>query len=245
MNAIPVVRGCGSRVKGGIYLECGLGPGGSPLEDFLICPPLLLDVKALGITPVGTKLIKRGSAWHVVDWVGEEYYPNVCDFTEEIRKFGLSRRLAKNTDFSKLTPESRILLLHSRAYVANFDDFDAVWAYSEDSRPGHPFPRCPKGIVGHDQENAPGCCTGVYWQDIVGGTEVAGSKVPRRCERMMPSFRYHGSARPADVAPEYLPAVFASFPISRIVAVQSTAREDARNRKLLDGAGLPTAFEAE
>src|SRR5579862_2920010 len=97
-KAIPVIRGCGQRVKGGLYIECGLSAGGQPLEYFLIDPPQLLDGRALGITPVGTKLIEFGGATHVVDWVGSKSYKGVCDFVEEVRKFGLSRRIACNSD---------------------------------------------------------------------------------------------------------------------------------------------------
>ena len=39
-RTIPEPRGCGDRTPGGLYIESGLGPGGVPLEHFLVDPPL-------------------------------------------------------------------------------------------------------------------------------------------------------------------------------------------------------------
>ena len=50
-KAIPVERGCGEREPGGVYAECGLSPYGSPLEHFLIDPPMPL--------PEGVDLINK------------------------------------------------------------------------------------------------------------------------------------------------------------------------------------------
>ena len=39
-NAVP--RCCGDRrQEGGVYIECGGGT--APLEDFLLCPPILIQ----------------------------------------------------------------------------------------------------------------------------------------------------------------------------------------------------------
>jgi hypothetical protein len=96
------VRGCGTRVKGGIYAECKLSPFGMPIEHFLIDPPNPIP-DDLGLTPVGVKLFERDGVFHILDWVGSAHYKNVADFIEETRNFGASRRLSKSTDFSKLT----------------------------------------------------------------------------------------------------------------------------------------------
>ena len=65
---------------------------------------------ALGLSPIGVQLVERDGVWHILDWIGSEHYPNVADFLEEVRRFGLSRRLAKTVDFSKLTERSKILV---------------------------------------------------------------------------------------------------------------------------------------
>ncbi len=41
-GAIPVERGCGTREEDGLYWELGMGPGGRPLIDFLLDPPLCI-----------------------------------------------------------------------------------------------------------------------------------------------------------------------------------------------------------
>jgi len=100
-KAIPVLRGCGTRCRGGLYAECGMGPNGSPVENFLMDPPVLLDFARIGVIPRGTHLVERNGATHLFDWIGAESYPNVADFIEEVRRFGLSRRLSPKLDFSK------------------------------------------------------------------------------------------------------------------------------------------------
>jgi hypothetical protein len=245
MKAIPTIRGCGTRVRGAVYIESGLSSGGLPLESFLICPPTLIDTKRLGITPVGTKFLVRDGVNHVIDWVGSEGYPNVSDFTEEVRKFGLSRRISRSVDFSKLTPDSRILLVHSRAYVTNFEKYAACWILRETVSPGHPVPRCSKHVEGHDQKIPPSGCCGVWHQDVTGAAPIPGAGEPRLSTRRMPSFSYQCFSRPKDVVSGYLPAIFASFPITRIVAIKGEPGEDAENRKKLAATTVPTDLEDE
>ena len=62
-------RGCGSRKKGCVYLECPLSDSGLPIEHFIVDPPLDIDLTAYGVTPVGVKLFERNGVWHVLDWV--------------------------------------------------------------------------------------------------------------------------------------------------------------------------------
>ena len=40
-----IIRGCGTRIKGGVYIEVGFAEDGigEPLEHFLICPPVPVD----------------------------------------------------------------------------------------------------------------------------------------------------------------------------------------------------------
>jgi hypothetical protein len=123
-----------------------MGPGGRPVEDFLFCPPTRLEelAKWTGeLAHLGVKLVQVGSVWHIFDWVGSQHYPNVADFVEEVRRFGLSRRLPKTLDFSKLTAESRIFLVHDRAWVQPFDAYAANW---QGGLQGGllPYKMCPK-----------------------------------------------------------------------------------------------------
>ena len=77
-------RGCGSRKKGGVYLTVAEGPGGKPIEHFLIDPPIPVDLQQLGIGPRGIHLVERNGVWHVFDVVGTKHYPNVADYVWDV-----------------------------------------------------------------------------------------------------------------------------------------------------------------
>ena len=203
-NAIAITRGCGTRKKGGIYFETGLQPGGSPLEDFIIDPPI--RVNDWNLSAVGVQLIERNGVTHIIDWVGSKFYPNVADFLEEVRGFGLSRRLSSSLAFNRLTPQSRILLVHSRAWVSNFRDFQ-TWHCPKSIAGHHP------SIIGHEPEDHKRMCAGIWWEDIEQGIDQGDSRTVRR---EMPSFSYEARRRSDGVKPDYAPAIFASFPCSRI-----------------------------
>lgn len=206
-----VTRGCGDRQKGGCYLEVPLSKHGLPLEHFLCCPPITVDANELGISPIGVKLVERSGAWHVLDWVGKQYYPNVADFVEETRRFGISRRVPKNLDFKKLTSESRLILLHERAWHNNFAHFKNLLPCPKDME-GH--------IVYHEKTPAlPEMCISLWWQDLEGGEKLEGEEDSRSVRRVMPSFEYNGFSPPEDVKQEYQLAIFGSFPIPRIVVI--------------------------
>jgi len=95
-RAIPEERGCGDREPGGVYVESGLSPYGSPLEHFLFDPPLPL--------PAGVDLVNKPQLWQRVDpetqepvldsetgrpvydlliHIGAEHYPYAPDYIEE------------------------------------------------------------------------------------------------------------------------------------------------------------------
>jgi len=238
---MAVVRGCGTRQKGGIYVECPLSPYGKPLEEFLVDPPIPVDVKALGITQVGVKLVERGGVWHIMDWVGSGHYENVADFVEEVRRFGLSRRLSKSLDFKKLSPQSRIILLHSRAFIENFKEY---YKAEEGDVKG-----CPKDISAHQHEEQEECCARLWWQDITGGecdSFLPDETPTRSVKRTMPSFEYNGLSKPEDVEPDYKVAIFASFPVTNIAVVRDPQEETHKAAiDLLSGSRLPVELVDE
>jgi hypothetical protein len=211
-----VMRGCGRRVAGGVYLEVGtVGEGeGYPIEHFLLDPPPLVP-DALAVTPRGLHLIERGGIWHVVDHVGSESYPNVADFIEEVRHFGVSRRAQKNLDFSKLTSQSRMIFVHARAYIANWKQYDCA--------------KCPKAecaCVVCDEKlhrGADSFCAEVWWRDVEGG-ESQPQFVPRerttQVRRHIGDVTYHGRSRDAKIVPRYHTAFFLSLPLGRIAVVR-------------------------
>lgn len=241
MYATAVKRGCGKRQKGGVYVEVGLaGPGedGVPLESFLVDPPLPVDLKAMGLTPVAVKMVERDGIWHVFDFVGEKYYPNIADFLEEVRRFGLSRRLPKNIDYSLLTSESKIILVHRKAWIENVRPYYEDWQTLTEMY----WNKCPNSDQSH-ADDYDEMCAGVWWQDI---DPHEHKKVPysgsdRIVEIEMPSFKYTAALKPDDHLPGYDPAIFASFPMHRLAVV-----DDPEGKTHLDAlkaasdAGIPT-----
>lgn len=112
-------RRCGVRQPGGAYLAVKLAPGGQPIETFLVDAPKVVSKDALGLSPVGVTLLEVGETTHVLDIVGRQDYPTVSSFIDEARRLGVSRTIARNSEFWRLTKESKLLLLHEHADIAN------------------------------------------------------------------------------------------------------------------------------
>jgi hypothetical protein len=168
-KAAAVLRGCGERTPGGIYIECGLSPVGRRFEDFLVDPPLTLP-PGLG----SESLANKPQFWtdsatgtvHLVIWVGAEHYPYVADFVEEARRFGISRKLSpqllERPEFGRLTMNSRMILAHPRA-------LNTSWAKQL------PPYRCMKQVLDH----APtGCAGEVDEPDTVADGDPVGRTGP-------------------------------------------------------------------
>ncbi len=197
-------RGCGSRKKGGVYWETNLSKGGLPVEYFLVDPVIEVQPE-WGMSDRGMTFIEINKVWHLLDHVGEIFYPNVADFIEETRRMGASRRMPKSLDFSKLTPDSRLLLTHRRAGIVNCKQY--------------PEWDCPKEILEHAKDKLPWgtTCLGVCWRDITDGEAIEKSDQVRR---VMPSFTYDAFPRPKEITPVYFEGVFMALPPSRIVVVK-------------------------
>lgn len=233
-GAMAVQRGCGRRIKGGIYLECGMSPFGSPVEHFLCDPPARIP-DGLPLAHLGINWLERGGVWHVVDWVGSSHYLNVADFVEEVRRFGLSRRIPRSAPLERLTADSRILLVHSRAILVR----------AAERRP-HGGPGrylCPcehtETMLKHQIGGLRETCAGQWWEDVVGGEPLTdrSAEVVRR----MSSFEYQAKrwVGPQEPAMEYLPGIFASFPAHRLVVVRDGANGHAMARAKAQQANIP------
>lgn len=228
-------RLCGDRVAGGIYLVVETGARGHPVEEFLLDPPHILPTAALGITPIGQKLVERGDTAFVFDQVGEKFYPNVADMIEEIRVMGVSRRVSRTFDFGKLKAgRAMLVLLHPRAMIRNWREY-AFWE-PEGAR------ACPQ-LVGflhcgrppkadHHATPQTEFCGRFWYQDIEGGEPVVG----RAVNRVVPSGEYRGFSRPEGVFPQYELAAFARFPIHRIEMVRKRGGADAEYEEALAAA---------
>lgn len=226
----PVIRGCGTRLAGAAYLEVASSPFGQPIEYFLVDPPVRVP-SAMGLSPVGVKLLPRPGCpgvFDVYDWVGADSYPNVADFIEEARHFGISRRIAATAQFEQLSTDSRLILVHSRAWIKDAN------AYLTERRRS-----CPKKLPAHAPDAPwPPMCAALWWEDIEDGYQPEDFDLdidPREVFRVFPpanpQFRYRGRERPRHVAhAEYQPAIFASFPLHRIAVVRGGNHEQTAER---------------
>ncbi len=232
-------RQCGYRKKGGVYLTVPTSEDGAPIEMFLLDPPQPIELDALGIAPRGVHLIEKEGVWHVFDVVGQESYPNVCDVIEEARYFGISRR-CELLDYSRITADSRLVLIHQRAAIWNFMEY--LEQFTEQERDDF---RCPRMRHGVDDLGA--MCAGLWRHDLVEGVEreeeghrdLLGRRL--ECGAM-----YYGYGRPAEVAPAYQYAIFAILPLGQIEVVEDP--DDQSHEKKLERArksGLPVSLVKE
>ena len=242
----PLPRGCGLRKAGGVYAECTLGEGGVPVDACIVDPPLLVDEVALQLPKRGSVLREWGGHWHLLDRVGEQFYPNVADKVEEIRLRGESRRLnVHSIDFAKITPATRLVLLHRRAHITNAADY-----YQTGDGWQQPGWQCPKHLPQHNKlAHAPDeMCAGLWWRDLVEGitplhnAEAPGLPVPVR--RDLPAQAYAGWARPTGVTPIYACAVFMILPLSRIAVVRGEHDEHIAPLATAQRAQVPVALVA-
>ena len=152
-------RGCGYRQPGGAYFAVPLAPGGRPVEEFLIDPPVVIeDASRLGLTSVGVGLFERDGVTHVVDIVGREHYPTVAEFVDEARQLGVSRRAPRTIEFAAITAQSRLLLAHAHADVANAAEFPTEAT-------------CPCHVEEHLAGDFQGMCARVWWQEPLQGAQ--------------------------------------------------------------------------
>ena len=237
-KADPVERGCGEREQGGVYAETGLSRYGTPLEYFLIDPPMPL--------PEGLDIINKPQLWedpatgitHLLIWVGAEHYQWCTDYIEETKRFGASRRINPNLELSRLTRESRMILAHPRA-------INTLW---EEQTPPQ---ECQKHLPRHDivslaeltadPAQKAGPCLFKLW-DLV--PQEAASEVLELegespiCLRKVGSTIYQ--YRPTGESAEGLqPGLFAALPITGFALIQyddGTVNESAKAK--LQQAGL-------
>lgn len=105
-------RGCGTREEGGLYACVSTSILGRPIEEFIIDPAREWKGKCFR-API---LYEGRDAFHMLVWVGAEFYPFIPDFIEEARIMGVSRRIPRGFPIEKLTPgKSKMFLIHSRA----------------------------------------------------------------------------------------------------------------------------------
>lgn len=252
-------RQCGQRKKGGVYAEVAESPNGMPLEYFIVDPPHVVDLAALGVTPRGVHLVEREGVWHIFDVVGQDNYPNVLDVIEEGRDMGFSRR-CELPDYSRLGPNSRLILIHQRAMITNYSEY--VSRLTDEQREAFECPievwmnRMGSGVGEsekiHDLDDLTTMCAGL-WQYDVEGADIEGgefqddgSTKPRLYRKLEGGAMYPGWPRPEEIEPEYRYAIFMSLPLARLVVVNDP--DDNTHEKKLEKArkgGLPVDLVEE
>lgn len=218
-----MARRCGSRIAGGVYIEVPLGPGGVPIEHF-ICDPAIRVPDGIDIPKRGMVMREGADGTHILyDWIGEDQYPNVLDFVEEVREQGLSRRISSTFEFGDLTPDVRYCAIHKRGYVHNEPDYREYVAThpfvlpdgSTRPRPWH----CPKRLHTVDGEHEEPC-SGVWWQDIrsseVQPTEILG--IVRMPTALGNSYLAHPT--PEEITPMYMPGIIMIFPVVKLSVIR-------------------------
>jgi hypothetical protein len=266
-------RGCGIREAGGVYLSTPLGPNGTPVEWFLVDPPFRVDAemkRRLGLGNKGVKLKERpdregnpSGIWDVWDVVGQNNYPNVADMIQEIKAMGVSRRIASNEDFAKLSGQSKLLLLHERAWIDNhFDYYGSLYMENRDLEEQDKDRMasdlgCPRWMIQDltslephscDPEGNSGeMCLGVVYDDVEGGEELYDPSLKARTvKRTIGDTTYLARSRPGGIEPIYGLAVFGRFPIARIDVIRDLANGTHHERFAKAAASsLPVYVEEE
>ncbi len=137
-----IVRGCGVREEGGLYVCSGLSPYGLPFSEFVIDPPIPFD----GDPFRAPMIIERDGKKHLMLWVGAEHYPYVSDYLEETRRYGVSKRISADFPIDELDIGSFLFLVHPKAIVVDHEYLP-------------PVEFCPKNDPTH-KENNEICCLG-------------------------------------------------------------------------------------
>lgn len=231
-----ILRGCGTRSAGGIYLEVNTSPYGTrPLIDFVLDPPLPMQTDC----KVGVSLQERNDTTMIIDHVGSSHYPNAADFLAEGFRQGFSRRVSQNLDFSRIQPGSRILFIHDKGLVTNPEDLRPYVSESfqmpEQGGKRKPFQQhyCIKlertGSLEHYEEGYPECIRDLWCLPHATRTAEEGDRV--RFFRDFASITYEVFP-PSPDAPRVktTSALIAALPITNISVIRSP---DGTHKKTL------------
>lgn len=254
-------RGCGTRMPGGVYLVVPMGPDGAPLEHFLFCPAIPLPPE-WNVSPRGQQIVPFASRNCVVDWIGENNYPNVSDFIEEGRCHGFSRHVSPELA-ARVEPGARLLPVHARGLIRNWSLY-APRTMDMCPRQLHPVNELagysdremewfedfyPRAIADHTRAHYPHAgCSGYWWEDIEGGTVIDAKALLGEhgyVERTIGDTTYTGFARLPWIEPDYEPAIFAMLPIGVIHVIDGAEESADTYRRMRKTAKLPVQLMEE
>lgn len=243
-----MARRCGNRIQGGVYIELPLSKYGEPIESF-ICDPAIIVTADLAVPERGVVLrTGPGGQQMLLDYIGENNYPNVLDFIEEVRTQGLSRRIPENFDFSQLTEDVVYCAIHKKGYVHNESWYrqyarDTPLVRDDDTKLDTPWP-CPHAKHKRDEDrDFP--CSAVWWHDIRPGYGVKTDITRRVAVEQAEGPPYIGLERPAGIVPVYDDAIIMILPVRKIAVIRGEdgEHEEAMKKASKTGKGVEVTLE--
>ena len=217
-----VVRGCGSRVEGGVYVCADTSPFGKPIYAFLVDP--VIEWRGPKVLRSPMIIEDRNGVNHLVLGVGVKFYPYIPDYVEEARVYGVSKRVPRNFDFSVLTPNrSRLLLVHRRAIPTFRYEVERPW--------------CPKSIVDKHR------CVGDLWalsslDFVTEKHELLGETGDGFVKVKTPSVEYTVSKAYANSKPTYKAGIFLMIPKFHFEYVNKKGKAPKELKKKIEKAGF-------
>jgi hypothetical protein len=243
-------RGCGGMKSDALYMTWSLGSGGIPVQKLVICPVWALNPKKLGLKTQGVTLLpafdnggnmlytkSNDLVYDVFDWVGSSYYPYKLTMYKEICWGGLSRRIPKNTDFSKIfRGYSKHYLIHSRGVIMN--GIQQVREAVNDLE----HPNCLRGW--HDipfEFSFTDTCSAMWWHEVFAKDCIQDDD--GRWLAQHPSFDYE--VYPTEEHLTWGPGAFMALPIGAFVATtQKSSNQLSKDMEIalqaLQNQGLDT-----
>lgn len=216
-----MLRGCGTRESGGLYLSTQLSPVGKPVWSFLIDPPWPWErgeFQGVIVAPQQPQGWEGTDRVLLLDMVSKHDYPTVACFVEEVRRLGLSRRIPVTFDWELLHGKQVYLgTLHWRAR--------RIWEVEPDFFCWYEYCQHEGDLVHFHQD-----CVFHSWSQCHLHHDVSDE---RDMQVTMPAFsfspahvlRYDGPPKPphdwmlALPDGEYLPGIFAAWPVDGIEAI--------------------------
>ena len=232
-------RGCGGMKSDALYMTWSLGQGGIPVNNLVICPVWRLNHKKMGLKSQGVTLLPALSnqgkmiytpsgdlVYDVYDWVGSGYYPYKLTMYKEICWGGLSRRVPKNTDFSKIFKGySKHYLVHSKGVI--HDGIHEVKASVNELE----HPECLRNWHGIPfKASFMDTCSAMWWHEI--SIKDCTQDTDGIWYAQHPSFDYEVYPTDADIT--WSPGAFMALPIGRFVA--TTQRNSDQLSKSMEDA---------
>src|SRR5262249_50732508 len=147
---------------------CGTSPDGVPIELFLQDPPIVIDKEEMQLPdrhPIVVERWDEPGVYDIWDIVGKKFYPDIAAFIEEARRLGVSRR-CELKDYSILTKESKLVILHPKGWIENHAEYYSRFSIGEAlnfvcPKKWDKWPDITPHEVGDEE-----MCARLWWHDV-------------------------------------------------------------------------------